>query len=240
MKPQYKEQLLQLRQQMPIPLSEAQKLLQQTAGNVESAITLYKTQCKEQLSEQTRRTQQEVEAILLAKAYDKEQALLALQQKEYEQSTTLSQRILNKYKDNDTAFSRIAIAIEHTDSIAPEYIFRTSALLHLNTSRYIFMRIYWWLAYVEVEGFDYALEYYIEEISEMIEQTLALPHIRQLLHLAAERTQQIKAANQQHEATNALHKDMLFLSYKDTYFTEQPRILAALREYIVKNIGEFP
>lgn len=183
---EYLKEINILRSRVPIGIKHALTLLIKTHGDIEQAEMMFEAEMLNHLI--TKANVDEVTAYrhLKKSNYDISAALDNID----EERCTTVELIFRRYKNKEEALSRIISVVTHEYGV--EYEFRYEywadfkSYKKLPKELYCLYVIIEWLDYEDYEGYDTALSFDLEIVTDEIEKTLGLTDLAESLRKAAE------------------------------------------------------
>ncbi|MBC9932893.1 hypothetical protein [Chitinophaga qingshengii] len=166
------ERIKQLRELVPVGLRHAGLLLDKSGGDIAVARQLFIQETQAVMQEKTGAAPGMVISLLEQHHYDIPRTLNAIEEARY----SITERILRKIKHNpEAAVDKVAIAIETATPLHREYWLPLNTMSLPNSTQLHFMVVHEWLSYEGYEGFDSALCFYPELVSDTIRDILLCP-----------------------------------------------------------------
>ncbi|HCQ2689136.1 TPA: hypothetical protein OHO87_004887, partial [Escherichia coli] len=162
-------EIRKLRENVPVGIQAARRLLERTGGNVDEAIKFFHIDQVNILMAKADITHQEAETVLLATNYDMAEALRRIAEQRY----TLTELILRKNKNAGDALSKIALAIEYEWELKRKFWFSYADIRTLPPLLQTFMLVYEWQEYVDWEGMNSGIFFESDYVLQQL-QTLGL------------------------------------------------------------------
>lgn len=251
MKTNYLENLKILREKIPVGIAHALKILETTQGNAEEAFILIKDEYISNLIEKTGASNELVQACLVKNNFDVETSLKEIENKIYS-STELIFKYYSKDKRNgillilDLIEKKIEAVIKDKQKLRPyDCWFNFELLETLDPYQFCFSIIAEWLLYEECEGYDYAICYHTDVVTEQIEKTLGLPDIANYIRVCRERDLYFdrKYENKKNGfiiAHRHVKKDSLYQKAEKGYFDNEELFIETLFNFAKTHINFFP
>lgn len=240
---QYQQEVNLLRQQIPIGLRHAFRLLSSTNGNIDEALHQFKAEMIAVIVEKTA-VSAEMAADHLAKCnYDIVKTLASIEEERY----TLPERILrSKKNDKEGALTLLADNLEREQQLPRNYWLLLDRLPPLTPVQYTLAVVKEWWEYLDYEGFDYAIYFHLDIVTPQLETALQLPGIASCLRAARVRSDELIARYKQlpkkkktFHVANVINKDRWFLQQEAAFEAQRGLIIERLYELVVGNLKEF-
>lgn len=239
MEKQLIEPIKSLRSLVPVGMRHAQTLLEKTSGNIDAAADMFKHELIHLLMSSSDLSAERAREYLQHAGYEMHLALQAIEHDRF----PLTERILNKnHRDKNRAIGLIAHAIETTENLTRNYWLSFDDLQRLPAELRCLMAIYEWTNYEEWEGFDSALYFHLEQVTQQL-NFLQLTELASHLQLAHQRQLHLTAqhADKDWTAINALiRQDKVFSQSSDFYLQHKQAVDDALYGLAQNNIDKFP
>ncbi|HCQ2982488.1 TPA: hypothetical protein OHQ18_004959 [Escherichia coli] len=191
-------EIRKLRENVPVGIQAARRLLERTGGNVDEAIKFFHIDQVNILMAKADITHQEAETVLLATNYDMAEALRRIAEQRY----TLTELILRKNKNAGDALSKIALAIEYEWELKRKFWFSYADIRTLPPLLQTFMLVYEWQEYVDWEGMNSGIFFESDYVLQQL-QTLGLFELVKKVSVARIRYGELKEkVNTFNEITN--------------------------------------
>ena len=235
-----------LRTKIPIGIKYASQLLIETDGDIELAISYFKTRAIDIMINKSSLSPQQALSLLEQYRFEINDALNAYEQQQY----SLTERILKKYQRNkSSALDTLLIALIEHHQFKIDYWFSEQQLTTLNSYQYAFVLVLDWCNYVEWEDFYSGLQHHqLPNVIIQIEQTFNYPEFANKLRRTAARQIELE---QKHlkakdiESYIAFNNQILIVDSEMIggyqYFkTNLPVLQDRIYTFIEKNIDSFP
>lgn len=236
----YKEQLQLLRQQIPIGIRQGIQLLNQTNGDVDQAQQLFEAGVIEIIIQKTAVSADVARKYLITHHYDIPQTIASINEERF----TLSERILQKSKDNkEGALTLIVQNIELTSNIQREFWLPLEALTYLAPQIYCLLVVHEFLSYEDWEGFSSAIYFHPGLVTTQLETLAGLHFVAIHLHEAKKRSDEIYQQYKGRlvsEISNKVADDIVFRRHQAGFEAAKALIIDRLYNLMVENIGLFP
>lgn len=183
---EYLKEINILRSRVPIGIKHALTLLIKTHGDIEQAEMMFEAEMLNLLITKANVDEATAYRHLKKTNYDISAALDKIEEERY----TTVELIFRRYKNKEEALSRIISLVTHEYGV--EYEFRYEhwadfkSYKKLPKELYCLFVILEWLDYEDYEGYDTALSFDLEIITNEIEKTLGLADMAESLRKAAE------------------------------------------------------
>lgn len=166
------ERIKQLRELVPVGLRHARLLLEKSGGDIAVARQLFIQEIQATVLAKTDAAPEMVISLLEQHQYDIPRTLNAIEEARY----SITERILRKIKHNpEAAIDKVAMAIETATPLQRECWLPLNTMLLPNPYQRHFMVVYEWLSYEGYEGFDPAMYFYPELVSDTLRDILLCP-----------------------------------------------------------------
>jgi hypothetical protein len=233
----YQAELRALRQRTPIGVRHGLMLLQQTQGDVATAEALFQQELTRVVARQAQVPQATARHALQQTGYEVARALQQLEQAR----SSLTQRILRRYRDPADAVRRVADAVEQTHQVPRSYWLDFEAAQQLPAPLACVLVVSEWLAYAEWEGLDVAVYFHLATVLAYCDHLLALPQISQALRqVAALELAQADTRRQQLADTGSFRPGPAVGAASAAFEALQPRLVQRLYEVIDQHVEFFP
>ena len=233
----YKDKLEILRQRIPIGLRHGLSLLEETNGNIEQAEIIFQEQTVSLIIDKTGIDKEIAKEHLNKANFDISATLKNIDEERY----SISERILIKYKDKETALKTIALIVEETQKLTRDFWLQFDVLEKLNKETFCLLTILEWLNYDSWEGFDYAIYFHLDTIIGQIETQLLIPQVADTLR-QAKRVHQKQYEEQQKifKKNGAVGQTPEFTKLNNLYDIQRQLLIDTLYNFTKKHIDKFP
>ncbi|HCO8218122.1 hypothetical protein [Escherichia fergusonii] len=221
-----------LRENVPVGIQAARRLLEKTGGDVDEAIKLFHIDQINILTAKADVIHQEAENVLLATNYDIAEALRRIDEQRY----TLTELILRKNKDTGDALSNIELAIAYEWNLTCQFWFGFKAFQSLPPQLQAFMLVCEWRNYWGWEGLDSALYYEMENVPQQL-QVVGLDEMAEVIVVARNRYDELRVQGKDH---NNIIKDDKFKKFMKHCEQLDSEADAILLQFVKDNIEIFP
>lgn len=238
---QHQQEVSLLRQQIPIGLRHALQLLDNTNGNIDQAIHQFKAEMVVIVVEKAA-VATETAAEHLAKCnYDIAKTLASIEEERY----TLPERILrSKKNDKEGALTLLADNLEKEQQLPRNYWLLLDQLPTLTPVQYTLAVVKEWWEYLDYEGFDHAIYFYLDIVAPQLETSLRLPGIAHCLRAARVRSDELIAHYQKKpvkkvsiHVANVINADPWFLKQEAAFEAQRGLIIDRLYELVAANLA---
>jgi hypothetical protein len=222
----YKDKLEILQQRLPIGDKHGLSLLKKTEGNLEKAEKQF---LEEMIALATSKTGMTIKSI-------------------DEERYTLTELIIKKYKNKkEEALDKIIFEVEKKYLLKRDLWINFEHLKNLPPEIYCFITTMEWLNYESWEGYQIALLYNLELVTEQIGNKLALfdlanslTQAEQILTIVYAKYEVSKKHDDYLRATNTLSKDKDFQKTENEFKAQKPILIEQLYKFVQENIKKFP
>lgn len=242
----YQTELKILRQELPIGVRHALKLLEQHKGSIEKAKKQFQDELIDLVIAKTQVNLETAKRHLVKNRFDMSLTLKSIDEERY----SLTERILKKYKaEKEKALEKISYAIEETHALEREFWLKFDTLHPLPEKLQGFMMVMEWLNYESWEDYDSALFFHLESVVEQIKMQLKLDDLANALQEAHEIQRHIYEKNnvfqteeRKHyqKAYKELSKHNKYQHYQKQFQEQRPFLIDALYALVCENITIFP
>jgi hypothetical protein len=240
----YKDKLEILQQRLPIGDKHGLSLLKKTEGNLEKAEKQF---LEEIIALATSKTGVETKVALrhLSKCnFDIGMTIKSIDEERY----TLTELIIKKYKNKkEEALDKIIFEVEKKYLLKRDLWINFEHLKNLPPEIYCFITTMEWLNYESWEGYQIALLYNLELVTEQIGNKLALfdlanslTQAEQILTIVYAKYEVSKKHDDYLRATNTLSKDKDFQKTENEFKAQKPILIEQLYKFVQENIKKFP
>lgn len=218
----YREKIKLLRVNLPIGIKHAEKLLQRTSGNIDSAKQLFKTEMINIFIQKTFIDKEQANIYLENSNYDLGLAIQLYEKDKY----NIAELCLKKYRSKKEALYRLLISIEQKYDHDFWMCWQTDNIL-LNKVEFTFAVLMKWIEYEGWEG-DIIIH---EKITELWKNLKAewLFHLLQKVQIVKDKNELIDGY-WNHETYNLL---------RITYNKREDELIDCLYNYVQENIKSF-
>jgi len=247
----YKDKLMILRQRIPIGLRDGLILIEKVNGDLEKAEKQFKTEMITLVINKTGVTSEVALSHLLKGNFDINVAIKSVKDelKSIDDARyTVTEIILrkNKSKKEDALFE-IMSAVEEQFILKREFWLSFDCLKELPSEVYSFMVIMEWLNYEDWEGYDYALSFNLDLVTEHINNQLALTdlintlqHANNIKTLIFSKNETAKDFQNYINAINELRVHEEYQKCEEVFRRQRPLLLERLYEFVKNNTVHFP
>jgi hypothetical protein len=152
------------------------------------------------------------------------------------------------HKNNkENALQRIVSNIERQYPIEQRASLPFKSLLNLPQEIFCLMVIMKWLCYEEYEGFNIALSFELDIVTDQIENVLQLSSLADSLRQARNIQELIYQKNKIRDdienyinATNELKENKAYQKCMGDYYDQRNLLIDTLYDFVQKNISKFP
>jgi hypothetical protein len=233
----YKGKLETLRQRIPVGLRHGLTILEKANGDIEQAIELFQQEMITLVISKTS-VMEDVAAEHLIKAnFDINLALKSIDEERY----SLTERILRRYKDKEDALRIIVSTVEKEDKLVRNFWLDFNDVQKLSQEPFCLLTVFEWLSYNDHEGFDSAMNFHLDVVTDQIEKQLLLPKIAGIMRTAEEIYESQSEERQiKFKKRESLAPTPEFREQEDLFKARKHLIIDALHEFVKKHIDKFP
>lgn len=229
----YKEKLKILRERIPVGVLHGLRLFDKTNGDIEQAEIVFQEETINLIIDKTGIDQETAKKYLTKLKFDISATLTSIDEERY----SISERILIKYKDKETALKTIASIVEENQKLTRDFWLQFDGLENLNKASFCLLTILEWLDYTSWEGFDYAIYFHLDTIIEQIETQLLIPQVADTLRQAKELHQkQYEEQQRIFKKNGALEQTPEFAKLNKIHDTQRQLLIDTLYNYTKKHI----
>jgi hypothetical protein len=233
----YRDELHALRQRIAIGLRHGLTLLHQTQGDVAAAEALFQQELTQLVARRAQVPDAAARHALDHAGYDVPRALQQLE----EARSSLTQRLLRRYRVPDEAVPRVADAVEQAHHVPRTYWLDLEAAQRLPPPLACVLVVNEWLAYEDWESLDAAVYFHLEPVLAYLDQLLALPQVSHALRVVAALEQAQAAPRRRQLARTGVYGPTPEWEAASAAFEAlRPRIVQGLYELIEQHIALFP
>lgn len=246
----YKDKLISLRQRIPVGLNYGLKLLERTNGDLEKAEQQFKGEMITLAINKTGVTSEVATIHLTKKGFDLglaiksiEEELKSIEDERY----TFTELILRKHKNKEDALNKIMYAVEEQYNLKREFWLDVECLKGLPAEIYKIIVILEWLNYEDWEGYDYALSFNLNLVTEQIKNQLALTDLANSLEHANDIKNIIYAKHETKRdfqnyinAGNELRENEEYQKCEEVFKDQRPLLIERLYEFVKDNKAQYP
>jgi hypothetical protein len=234
----YKDKLEILRQRLPVGLRHGLILLEKANGDVEQAVELFQQEMRVLVINKTGVTEDIATKHLIKTSFDIDLALKSIDEERY----SLTERILRRYTHNkEQALEKLADTIEKEHELIRDFWLDFEDLQRLPQEVFCLLTIVEWLNYEGWEGFDSAIYFHTDVVTDQIERQLLLPAIAKAIKTAKEiHESQFEQQKMKLEREGAVGATPEFREQEDLFNEQKPLLIAALYEFVKRHMDKFP
>lgn len=234
----YKKELEILRQRVPIGLRHGLIILEKVNGDVEVAEKLFQQEMISLVINKTGVTEDNATKHMIKTNFDISLALKSIDEERY----SLTERILRRYKGNkEEALEQLAAAVEKDNKLIRSFWLDFADLQKLPREACCLLTIIEWLNYHGWEGFDDAIYFHLDVVTDQIEKQLLLPDIAEVMRTAKEiHERQFKQQQIKLEKEGARSPTPEFCEQENLFDEQKPLLIDTLYEFVKKRIDKFP
>lgn len=247
----FKDKLITLRQRIPIGICDGLILIEKVDGDLEEAEKQFKTEMITLAINKTGVTSEVAISHLIKSSFD---IILAIKSIKDELRSiddaryTVTELILRNHKNKkEDALVKIMFAVEEQFHLKREFWLSFDCLKALPTEVYSFMVIMEWLNYEDWEGYDFALSFNLDLVTEHIKDQLALTdmvnmlqHANNLKTLIYSKNKTAKDFQNYINANNELREHEEYQKCEEYFKRQRPLLLERLYEFVKNNIAYYP
>jgi len=239
-----------LRQRIPVGISYALEVLEKVKWDIEKAEHLIKEEYITILMKKIGVSREKALESLFVNKFDVENSLIEIERQIFS-STELIVRTSNENVEDrinlvlEVIKREIESSIDEDQELTVQGWFNFELLKPLNPYQFCFVAIAEWLSYKSYEGFDYAIEFHTDIVTEHIEKTLLLTEIANSIRICKERKLYFyeKYKNQKDGfilAYNKMREDAVFKANEKYYFDNEKVLIESVHNFIKAHIEHFP
>jgi hypothetical protein len=247
----FKNKLMILRQRIPIGLRDGLILIEKVNGDLEKAEQQFKAEMVTLAINKTGVTSEVAISHLIKSSFDITLAIKSIKDelKSIDDARyTVTELILrdHKNKKEDTLF-KVMSAVEEKFNLKREFWLSIDCIKALPSEVYSFMIIMEWVNYEDWEGYDHALSFNLDLVTEHIKNQLALADLANTMQHASNIKTVISSKNETAKdiqnyinASNDLREHEEYQKCEEDFKRQRPLLLERLYEFVKNNIGRFP
>lgn len=247
----HKDKLMILRQRIPIGLRDGLLLIEKVNGDLEKAEAQFKAEMVTLAINKTGVTADVATSHLVKSNFDITLAIKRIKDelKSIEDARyTVTELIIRYHKNKkEDALDKIMSAVEERFNLKRDFWLSFDDLKELPGEVYSFMVIMEWLNYEDYEGYDYALSFNLDLVTEHMKDQLALTDLVNTLQQAYNLKTQIFSKNETGKdfknyisASNELQQHEEYKKCEEYFIRQRPLLIERLYEFVESNITCYP
>ena len=238
-----KQKVSILRQRIPVGVQHALALLEKTNGDINNAEILFREEVLQTIVSKTGVAADIAQRHLIKHNYDVNTTLKSID----EERMTLTELIFTRHENKEEVLMQIMHAIEEQYHIKRDTRLDLKTLLGLPQEIFCLMVIMEWLCYEEYEGFDIALSFELDIITDQIEKVLQLSSLASSLRQARDIQELIYQESKVRDdienyikATSELRENKTYQKCAGDYHDQRTLLIDTLYDFVKENISKFP
>ncbi|MCW3462514.1 hypothetical protein [Chitinophaga nivalis] len=227
-----------LRQIVPIGIRYAITLLEQTNGDLLQAQQLFEAATIKLIIDKVSVSPETAVQHLRKNNFDIPATLTSIDEERF----TLTERILKRYAHNiTTGLDHIILAIADIKKVQRNYWIQLDEPGTLNPYEYCLVAVNEWLNYEAYEGFDAAVYFYPEVVTNQLITQLELPQVAACIRAARSRLDDIRLLHtDMMQLSQAIAADPIYQENEASFAAAKDQVVDRLYTFVKNNITQFP
>jgi len=238
MEKRYKEKLFAFRKRVPIGITQAIKLLEETGADLEKAVELFKKKQLEIVMSKTGVSKDFATRHLLKNNHDIYLTIKSIDEERY----TYTERVLIRFKQHkERAMELIAGRLSELNNIKRDYWLDFDDICKQTSLVSCVLAVMEWLNYENWEGLNCALYFHLDMVIDRINDQLSFPEMVETLKAAKKvHSEQFEEQQAKFRREGSIGPTPEFLEQSELFDFYRPMLIDKLYELVQKNIDCFP